>query len=292
MERQFTVKRMESGLKSVVALESLVGILPVYLDEDHLYAELSNFNRKEAEKLIELSCQFFQINGNRINQKAAELSLRAIEDFRAEATALNDGTVTNYITAIQFLYAIRNNTFCFYYRPLLLNRSGGPYKGQGDVWISRYNVIANTDIYAFNGTTFIKLTGPQKTVAQNEIANYKSANGIRIKHYWYDTNYMAHNNIQDDTGDVTSVIMPFQTFKYFSLANEGRDIIFLWSKVKESIHPDDTNQIKHDIVFSGDDINSNNGNIILPAAGGRFSNLSHLCPPDYSTADLVFPVFN
>lgn len=284
MSKNFLIKNAVNNINEVYAKFVSVLISSVYPDEDQLYTEVSSVDSAEAERKIEDSRQFFAIGSTPLEPKIVELDTTEIDNLRDIAAGISTPNGDKWVTALKLLYAIDSGgNFKLYYKPVKLSRGALTVKiaGPGNSFYYNYALRENANqFFKYEDDAFSEITTvTQLNVVSDDIARYSHPTaGIKIKPNRWDTLPRPHNRLTDEEGDVTSVILPFQTFKRLADANPGRPNIILWNSVKETIYGE-KNYIKHDIIMSSDDITVVGGDIKVPTASGRFANLSHLCPP-------------
>lgn len=283
MERKFIKKYGDSEIYAASAYNTYIASAPVYLEEDDLYTETSRVESEKAEINIELTSQFFRIGTSPIDSFVMNMKHSELEKLRtAEAVKIPHNQGFSYVTGIKMIYAVKQSNFCLYFSPVKFSRDPkiNPSIGNGLTINYTYDIVDSGKIFKYENDAFIQITDADELVEINrQIQDYvRPGVGISLKPNRWEPSYRNHNQLPTIEGDTTSVILPFQTFEKFKLSNNLKDTFKLWNQVKDSVY-NGKSYIKHDLIFSSDDIFSDKGDIIAPTFGGKFANLSHLCPP-------------
>jgi hypothetical protein len=278
MSQKNVNKPNELALYELDAITEVFPAAHLLPEEDQIYLKTSEVDYEVAERMIESAGNFIQVNGKPIVQQAAQPRTEALRNLQivAKTISTHPEPCTNYITGLKIFYAIRNNAFVLYYRPIKFCRTS-VYHGAGNKRYGNYDSHENLNsYYYYDGTDFVEETDSEKLKEiKNHIGTYQDVvNGIKIRH-----NILAETPFTPYApDDVTAVTFSFQEFFALMEANSLTNVIRIWNVIEGSEYPNST-YILHALLLSTESIISVGGNVIVYGFAKSFANLSHLCPP-------------
>jgi hypothetical protein len=246
--------------------------------EDKIFLEVFPVDTLVAVTHIDSTKCMLLCNGlNTLSALGIEtITAVALNDFRKIATQIvpTSTSCTNFITGIRIIYGLQDNKILAFYRPVLGCRSNTLINSSSALQAT-YAINEGTEYYQYTPTGFLQA----KTV--DDINNIKSfiqnySLSIVIKE---STSTRTFNPAQDSTGDVTSVIFPFQ--ELFAITDVNVILsICLWNSIRW-VSYNHAMHAKHSILLSPSNITA------LPFAPpvtvcdfkDSYANLGHLCPP-------------
>jgi hypothetical protein len=278
MSQKNANKLNELAFYELDAITEVFPAAPLLPGEDQIYLKTSEVDSEVAERMIESAGNFIQVNGKPIVQQAAQPRTEALRNLQviAKNISTHPEPCTNYITGLKIFYAIRNNAFVLYYRPVKFCRTS-IYPGPGNKKYGNYDSHENINsYYYYDGTDFVEETDSEKLQdIKNHIGSYQDAvYGIRIRHkILAETPFAPYA-----ADDVTAVTFSFQEFFALIEANSLTNVIRIWNVIEGTEYPNSTD-ILHALLLSTESIISLDGNVIVYGFAKSFANLSHLCPP-------------
>lgn len=234
-----------------------------------------------GDTFIVFASKYLYLNGTSIVNQSFTLTQPAITYLSTLASGMSGGSTTNYVLGLQFEYGVSSsnpNLLDLYVRPLWLTRSA---QSGSQVGTNTYSYYATTQSLA--GSYYLILPSgsvqpeSMNPIAQDVIDANTYQNTIEISHpqsYPTPPTMPDFNNTSDITGDIHTLVYPFQELNAVMSLNICTQVEILNIALPVTNPATKIIYYKHDLLIGPPGLQDS-----LHLTANEFADLANMCPP-------------
>lgn len=246
-----------------------------------------------GKDMIEDAAEGIRLDGNYISLVPLEISASELVEFKRYANDLAcDPDCEDYMPGIRIIYGLDGSSLVLYYQPMRFC-ADGPKRMGAKGWTRHYNLCKEGGFYKYDGG-FTELNSGELTIMNTQTENYRRLPadghpyGVEVKNEDGDFEGFIDDGEDSYAGSARAMVFPVQ--QLIDLAGGGVVKLWnMWGRTGVETGGVTVYYRKHEILLSTENVTVSGTNVHVPA-GGKFSDLSHICPPSCNGNRFMFYV--